>query len=101
MPKKSMVILTESMFYVLMALSKSAMCGTQINDYVNAKTKGRVPLGPATLYTILAKFENENYIKEIETDGRKRTYKITEKGIDAYNQELERLKMCINDAEEI
>ena len=99
MPKKSMVILTESMFYVLMALTQCQMCGIEINEYVNKKTNGRVFLGPATLYTILGKFENEKYIKEVCVDGRKRTYSITQKGIAAYRQEVDRLKMCISDAQ--
>ena len=99
MPRKSMTSLTESMFYVLMALQKNPMCGTDIADHIEEKTNGRLRMGPATLYTILAKFESEKYIKEIEIDGRKRTYSITEKGTDAYFAELERLKLCLLDAE--
>ena len=38
-------------------------------------------------------------IEEISVDGRKRTYQITLKGIDAYFAELSRLKQCITDAE--
>lgn len=101
MPKKAMEILTESMFYVLMAFSKSPMCGIEISDFIERKTKGRVILGPATLYTILGKFEKEKYIREIEVVGRKRTYCITAKGLDAYNAEVERLKSCVADAEEV
>lgn len=99
MPRKAMLSLTESMFYVLMALSQSPMCGIQISEYVNKKTKERVPLGPATLYTILGKFESEKYIEEISVDGRKRTYAITKKGILAYENEIDRLKICIADAD--
>lgn len=101
MPKKSMVILTESMFYVLMAFQRSDMCGIDIVDYIERRTNGRVKLGPATLYTILAKFETEKYIREVSVEGRKRTYSITEKGREAYTAELERLRQCIADAEEI
>lgn len=99
MPKKSMEVLTESMFYVLMALSHQSMCGIDIAAYVNAKTRGRVQLGPATLYTILGKFEKELYIRETEVAGRRRTYAITDRGLDAYREELDRLRMCILDAE--
>ena len=53
MPKKAMDILTESMFYVLMAFSKGSMCGIDVADYIEKKTGGRVKIGPATLYTIL------------------------------------------------
>lgn len=99
MPKKAMEILTESMFYCLMALRRCPMCGIDIAAFVDGITRGRVQLGPATLYTILGKFEKEGYIAETSVTGRKRTYTITDKGIDAYEEELARLKACIADAE--
>ena len=98
MPKKSMELLTESMFYVLMALSTGPMCGIDIAAWITARTGGRVQLGPATLYTILGKFESERYICETEVHGRKRTYRITARGSQAYLDELERLRSCIADA---
>ena len=99
MPKKAMEILTESMFYVLMALSKSPMCGIDIAAWITSRTRGRVSLGPATLYTVLGKFEKEGYIAETEVEGRKRTYRLTGKGTDAYRTELDRLRQCIADAD--
>lgn len=99
-PKKAMEILTESMFYVLMALRHGPMCGIDAAEYVEKRTKGRIKLGPATLYTILGKFEKEKYIREMLVEGRKRTYCITEKGLRAYDEELARLRRCISDAEE-
>lgn len=99
MPKKAMEILTESMFYCLMALRRCPMCGIDIAAFVDGKTRGRVQLGPATLYTILGKFEKEGYIAETAVTGRKRTYAITDNGIEAYEEELARLKACIADAE--
>ena len=99
MPKKAMEILTESMFYVLMALGKAPMCGIDAAAWITERTKGRVSLGPATLYTVLGKFEKEGYIAETEVEGRKRTYRITGKGLDAYRTELERLRACIADAD--
>jgi len=99
MPKKALESLTESMFYVLMALHAAAMCGTDIAAYIEQLTRSRVLLGPATLYTILAKFEKEKYIRETEVDGRKRTYALTDLGRSAYEEELLRLRQCIADAE--
>ena len=99
MPRKAMDILTESMFYVLMALKVEPKCGTEIAEFIENRTANRLQMGPATLYTILSKFEKENYIREIYVSGRKRTYQITDKGIDAYHEELNRLKQCIADAE--
>ena len=99
MPKKAMEILTESMFYVLMALNRAPMCGIDFAAWITERTKGRVSLGPATLYTVLGKFEKEGYIAETEVEGRKRTYRSTGKGLDAYRAELERLRACIADAD--
>ncbi len=99
MPQKSMERLTESMFYVLMALTRDAFCGIDIAAWIDAKTRGRIRMGPATLYTILGKFQQEGWILEVQVSGRKRTYRITDKGRAAYDAELERLKICILDAE--
>lgn len=99
MPKKAMDTLTESMFYVLMALLKCPMCGIDIADFIDRRTSGRLQIGPATLYTILGKFEKEKHIREIRVEGRKRTYEITAKGAQAYCEELSRLKQCVLDAE--
>ena len=95
MPKKSMENLTESMLYVLMAFHCRPMCGIEVAAFLDTLTKGRVQMGPATLYTILGKFEKEHYLQEIHVEGRKRTYRITERGELAYAQELERLRTCL------
>jgi len=99
MPKKSMDTLTESMFYVLMALMERPMCGIDIAAFIETRTGGRLQMGPATLYTILGKFEKEKYIRETAVEGRKRTYEITGRGFEAYREELKRLKQCVLDAE--
>lgn len=99
MPRRAMESLTESMFYVLMAFEQGEMCGIDVADYVEERTSGRLQLGPATLYTILAKFEKEKYIREVSVEGRKRTYALTERGAQAYEAELKRLYQCIADAE--
>ena len=99
MPKKAMESLTESMFYVVMALSRVPMCGIDIAAWITERTKGRVSLGPATLYAVLGKVVKEGYIAGTEVEGRKRTYRITGKGLDAYRAELDRLRACIADAD--
>ena len=99
MPKKSMELLTESMFYVLMALQTGPMCGIDAAEFIERRTRGRVQLGPATLYTILAKFEKEKYICETSVEGRKRTYAITDRGRALFRQELSRLRLCVADGE--
>ena len=100
MPRKPMAVLTEAMFYVLMAFRQGEKCGIDAADWIERRTGGRVKPGPATLYTILGKFEKEKLIKETLVEGRKRSYRITEKGLSAYEAELARLKACVLDADE-
>ena len=92
--------LTEPMFYVLMSFLRRDMCGTEITEFVERRTRGRVRLGPGTLYTLLAKFQDEGFIQETEVDGRKRTYRLTDQGRQAYHEELDRLRACVLDGEE-
>lgn len=92
--------MTEPMFYVLMSFLKRDMCGTEITEFVARKTQDRVRLGPGTLYTLLGKFQEEGLIQETEVDGRKRTYRLTGKGRAVFQEELDRLRACLNDAEE-
>ena len=92
--------LTEPMYYVLMSFLRRDMCGTEITEFVDRKTRGRVNLGPGTLYTLLARFLDEGLIKETQVDGRRRTYRITPKGRAAFQEELERLRACTADGEE-
>ena len=99
MPRSPLENLTESMFYVLLALRRGPMCGMEIAAFLERATNGRLRIGPATLYTVLSKFEEVQYIEEIAVEGRKRTYAVTAKGIEAYRAELERLRQCIMDAE--
>ena len=100
MPGRDKGGLTEPMYYVLMSFLHGEMCGIEITDFVAQKTAGRVRLGPGTLYTLLAKFQDEKFIEETQVDGRKRTYRITSKGREVFQDELERLKACVLDGEE-
>ncbi len=98
MPKKALEVLTESMFYMLMAYQGGPLCGADAAGLIERHTGGRVALGPATLYTILRKFEEVGYLREVRVEGRKRTYELTLRGRAAYEAELERLKLCLADA---
>ena len=99
MAKEPLKVLTESMFYVLLSLLRQERCGTEIVRFVDDTTAGRVPLGPGTLYTILAKFAEEGLIRETAVEGRKRTYAITDRGRALFRQELSRLKLCVADGD--
>lgn len=100
MPGRSQSPLTEPMYYVLMSFWKGEMCGTEITKFVEHRTFGRVKLGPGTLYTLLAKFQDEKLIRETQVEGRKRTYQITDAGRAVFREELDRLRACVQDGEE-
>ena len=92
--------LTEPMYYVLMSFLRRDMCGTEITEFVERRTGGRVRLGPGTLYTLLARFQEDQLIAETSVNGRKRTYQITDRGRTAFFEELSRLRACVDDGEE-
>ena len=88
--------LTEPMYYILMSLLKEN-CGVDIMANVDKISNGRVRVGPGTLYALLGKFEKENMIRETEVVGRKRSYIITDKGLDILKEEYERLQILVED----
>lgn len=100
MPGRESGPLTEPMYYVLMSFLGRERCGTEIAEFVEQKTNHRVRLGPGTLYTLLAKFEEMKLIQETNVDGRKRTYRITQRGRAVFDEELARLRSCVTDGEE-
>ena len=98
MPRQPLENLTESMFYVLMALTRGDACGAEITAFAAQVSGGAVRLGPATLYTLLARFEAEGFLREAGTVGCKRYYRLTAAGKAAYDGERTRLQRCLDDA---
>ena len=99
MAKKAVEVFSETMYYVLMSFISGEKCGIEIAQFIEDRTRGRITIGPGTLYTLLSKFEEEKMIEETETIGRKRIYKITDKGRQMYRDEWNRLRMCVLDGE--
>ena len=99
MGKKSLEPITESMFYVLLCLHSKNMYGTEMAELVRKITDDRVKLGPGTLYSILSTFETEGVINKFSQEGRRITYQITERGEQLYQDELQRMRKCLWDAQ--
>ena len=91
--------LTEPMYYVLMSFLSRGMCGTEVTEFVERKTAGRVRLGPGTLYAILGKFQEEELIRETWSQGRMRVYRITENGRALFRREMENMRRCVDDGQ--
>ena len=92
--------LTQPMYYVLLSLKESRH-GYEIMQYIDELTDGRVKVGPGTLYSLLARFEEDDYIEMVSEKDNKKTYVITSKGNRLLNGEIRRLKSLLNDANKV
>ena len=103
MPREALSSLTEPMYYVLLALIRP-LCGIEIMQRVDALSHGRLSIGPGTLYTMLAKFEENGLIvqvKDAAASGKRKSYVITARGAGFLKQEYERLKRQAEDGRAI
>ena len=96
MAREQFQSLTEQMYYILLALTEPR-CGVDISEKAMAISGGRLQIGPGTLYTLLAKFEKEDMIREVAVEGRKRFYQITPHGRDMLNEEYLRLEKLVEE----
>lgn len=90
--------MTEAMYYVLLTLMNPNH-GYQLMSAITEVSKGRINMGPGTLYGALNRMEKDGLILLSEDDGRRKTYKITSEGEEALRMEFKRLKDLIRDGE--
>ena len=96
MPRAKFQTLTEQMFYILLCLREECY-GMDILDKVPAITGGRVNVGSGTLYNLLEQFCGEGMIRETRTEGRRRSYLLTESGRRRLAQEYQRIEAQAED----
>lgn len=65
--------MTEAMYYALLALTVPSH-GYQLMSAVARASRGRVQMGPGTLYGVLNRMESEKLIEIVQDDGRRKTY---------------------------
>lgn len=80
--KRSIELLPQVSFSILVALSLRPRHGYEIMQQVEADSLSRIKLGPGTLYTTIQKLVDEGLIEEIEpTEAtRRRYYQLTPAG---------------------
>ena len=88
--------MTEAMYYVLLALHRPAH-GYQLMQQISRASRGRVQMGPGTLYGVLTRMEKEGLIVLSENDGRRKTYLLTNAGMEALRAEYSRLRAMVRD----
>lgn len=92
------ISLAQSEFYILLSLAIKERHGYEIMKQVEQDSRGRVLLGPGTLYGSIKRMLQASMIAEIAGDNpRRKYYALTEEGRKALAAELERY----NDAVEL
>lgn len=91
--------LTDSMFYIMATLTKPRH-GYAIMSLIEERTKGAITIGPASMYTIIKKLLKQEWIYLYdESDPRRKTYLLTEKGKTVLEENVKLRKLMINFAE--
>lgn len=94
--------LTPAIFYILLSLAIKERHGYDIMKQVQEDSKGKIKLGPGTLYGAVKKMLEENLIEELDErpdptldDERRRYYKLSPAGRKMLLAELERFNTVL------
>jgi len=91
--KRSIRLLPQVPFSILIALSLKPRHGYEIMQQVEEDSLGKIKIGPGGLYTTIKQLVEEDLVKEvpseIEADDRRRYYALTPQGWDRLNTELQ------------
>jgi DNA-binding PadR family transcriptional regulator len=96
MARKQLQTLTEPMYYILLSLLEP-LHGYGIMKNIEVLTKGRVAVGPGTLYSLISRFEKEGIVSRLATEDNRKTYVLTRDGREILQQEYERLRQLVVD----
>ena len=90
------IVLTESTYYILLSLY-TPNHGYGIMQTTEQLSNGRVHLAAGTLYGALSALCDKGWISPLEDadGGRKKMYKLTDKGLSVLKNEVERLKSLV------
>jgi len=88
--KRSIELLPQVSFSILMALSLKPRHGYEIIQQVDTDSMSKIRLGPASLYVTLKKLIDSDLIEEVDIDGneRRRYYQLTDKGWQRLHTEM-------------
>lgn len=75
--------------------------GYSIMQYLQENTEGALTLGPASAYTTLKKLNEAGFIEEVESDSRRRLYRITEAGAVVAERNVTKRRQFIAWAEQL
>ncbi len=84
------------MYYVLLALAHPAH-GYAMMQQIRTLSRGRVRMGPGTMYGLLSRMQADGWIELESEEGRRKTYALTATGRQALLAEYERLQCLLRD----
>ncbi|MEK4424579.1 PadR family transcriptional regulator [Solibacillus sp. FSL K6-1523] len=91
--------LTDSMFYIMTALTKPRH-GYAIMNLIEETSKGAITIGPASMYTIIKKLLQQEWIYLYDgSDSRRKTYLLTKEGTAVLEEDLKVRKRMMQLAE--
>lgn len=96
---KKYIPMTETTYYTLLALLKPRH-GYAIMQYVGNLTDNRIKLGTGTLYTMVGRLIEDRVIKILSEDNGKKTYQITQTGIELLLKETSRLEIQLRNGKD-
>ena len=88
--------MTEAMYYILLALTRPGY-GYGMMQRIRELSRGRLEMGPGTLYGVLTRMTKEGLITLTGADGRRKNYEITPAGRAALLAEYRRLQDMVRD----
>jgi DNA-binding PadR family transcriptional regulator len=88
---KRTALLPQVSFVILFALSLKPRHGYELMQQIEHDSNGRIRLGPGALYGSIKQLREDSLIEEMPFEGseRRRYYRLTKKGWDTLNAELE------------
>ena len=92
--------LSEATFYIMMARVEP-MHGYAVMQYVEEVSRGMVKIGPGTLYGAFSNLEKERLIEMVSEENRRKSYLLTDKGINVMVLQAERVKIMNQHAQQI
>ena len=94
--------LTEAVYYILLSLA-SPRHGYGIMQETERMSSGRVKLAAGTLYGALNGLLDRGWIRAVPgaDDSRRKDYALTDKGKEALEGELDRLKELVDNGENV
>lgn len=96
--------LTESYFYILLCLCEGPKHGYGIMQQTKELSGGRVKIGSGTMYGATSNMMKKGWIEECmdSSEGeRRRSYRLTDGGQQVLNDECDRLRELIENADKL